>query len=106
MSSAEELMRPVVASQEDDVEALNLLANALLKQDKTDEAIELLEKAASLQPDSAVAQLRLGAGLLAVESMPAGLSILKKPSRWTPSCSRRMSCWCSTTWTRRILTKR
>ena len=47
-AAAEELIRPVVAFWEDDVGVLNLLAKALLKQDKTDEVIELLEKVVSL----------------------------------------------------------
>ena len=62
---AEEMIRPVVDSQNGDIDALYLLSKALLKQDRADEAIELLEKAVSLQPDSAVAQLRLGTALLA-----------------------------------------
>jgi len=72
-SSAEELIRPVVASHEDDMVALNLLASALLKQNKWDEAIVLLEKAASLQPNSAVTQLRLGVGLLAAGRQTKGI---------------------------------
>jgi putative PEP-CTERM system TPR-repeat lipoprotein len=81
---AEELIRPVVAFQEDDVVALNLLAKALLKQDRTDEAIELLEKAVSLQPDSAVAQLRLGTGLLAAGKYDSGVGRIEKALEMDP----------------------
>ncbi len=61
----EELVRPVIAAVPEDVDAMNLLAATLLRQGKTDEGIELLTKVAELQPDSPVAQMRLGAGMLA-----------------------------------------
>ena len=62
-----ELIRPVVAARENDMDAINLLSHALLKQNKAgdaEEAANLLLKAASQQPDSANAQMRLGASLL------------------------------------------
>jgi putative PEP-CTERM system TPR-repeat lipoprotein len=77
-AAAEALMRPVVVNREDDVVAANLLAQALLKQGKTDEAIVLLEKAVTLWPDSAAAQYRLGAGLLAAKQYEAGVERLQK----------------------------
>ena len=83
-AAAEELIRPVVASREEDVEALNLLAKALFKQDKTDEVIELLEKSVSLQPDSAVAQFRLGAGLLVARKYHGGIDHLEKALEMDP----------------------
>ena len=83
-AAAEELIRPVVASQEGDLEALNLLANALLKQNKMDEALVLLEKAVSLQPDSAVAELRLGAGLLESGKQADGVEHIEKALEMDP----------------------
>jgi len=83
-AAAEELIRPVVAYKGDDVAALNLLASSLLKQNKVDEAIVLLEKAASLQPDSASAQLRLGAGLLAGGKQAAGVEGIEKALEMDP----------------------
>ena len=60
----QELLRPVLDANPEDVDALNLMANALLRDGKTDEGITLLSRVAALQPDSPVAQVRLGAGLL------------------------------------------
>jgi tetratricopeptide (TPR) repeat protein len=58
------LLQPVVGTDPDDVTSLDLLADALFKLDKTDDGLELLAKVSHLKPDSAVAQFRLGAGLL------------------------------------------
>jgi putative PEP-CTERM system TPR-repeat lipoprotein len=63
-SVVQALLQPVLDSNPDDLEALNLTANALLQDGNTHEGIELLSRVAALQPDSPVAQLRLGAGLL------------------------------------------
>ena len=57
----EKLIRPIVAARSEDIVALNILAAALLQQGKTDEAISLLQKVVEIQPDSAAAQMRLGA---------------------------------------------
>ena len=105
-AEAEELIRPVMAIQEDDVAALDLLANALLGQGKMDEAIELLVKVASLQPDSADAQFRLGVGLSQMVSNPRALNILRMPARWTPNSNQQIYCWCRPIWNRRNLIKR
>ena len=83
-AAGEELIRPVVTFRKDDVEALNLLATALLNQNKTDEAIDLLGKAAGLQPDSAVAQLQFGAGLLAGGKQAAGIEHIEKALEMDP----------------------
>ncbi len=61
---AEELMRPVVEQRPEDVAALKLMANSLLRQEKTDEGISMLARAAELEPESAASQIGLGAGLL------------------------------------------
>lgn len=73
----EELMSPVLLFNDKDTGALNLLANALLKQGRTGEAVELLERVVSLQPDSSMAQLRLGAGLLAGGEQKSGVERLE-----------------------------
>jgi putative PEP-CTERM system TPR-repeat lipoprotein len=61
---AEELLRPMVEANQNDVGALNLLASALLRQGKSDESIELLSRVVALNPDSPQAQMRLGMGLM------------------------------------------
>ena len=73
----EELLRPVLALGQNDAGVMNLLANALLRQGKTDEAIDLLSEVAELEPDSAMAQIRLGAGMLAggVEHIESALRL-------------------------------
>lgn len=63
-SAVEALLQPVLDADPQDVDALNLAANAMLGQGRTDEGIDLLSRVAALQPDSPVAQVRLGAGLL------------------------------------------
>jgi putative PEP-CTERM system TPR-repeat lipoprotein len=64
-ASVPPLLQPVLDSNPEDIDALNLTASALLQEGNTSEAIELLNKVATLQPDSAEAQVRLGAGMLA-----------------------------------------
>ena len=62
-AAVQSLLQPVLANDPDDIDALNLTANALLRDRKSNEGIELLSRVAKLQPDSPVAQVRLGAGL-------------------------------------------
>ncbi len=83
-AAAEELIRPVVNFREDDIAALNLLADSLLKQNKTDEAIKWLEKVASLQSNAAISQLRLGVGLLAGQRHAEGVKHVEKAIRMDP----------------------
>jgi len=64
-SEAEQLIRPLISTNNEDTAALNLLANALLKQGKSEEAVKLLERVAELNPDSSSSKIRLGVGLLA-----------------------------------------
>jgi len=63
-SLAERSIRPVVDSGSEDVEALNLFANILMKNGASDEAVSILSRVVDLEPDSPVALSRLGAGLL------------------------------------------
>ena len=60
-----------------DVDALNLLANALIGQGKSDEAISTLNRVVALDPDSSAAQLRLGASLLVKGQSRAGVEKLE-----------------------------
>ena len=79
----EELLRPVLALGQNDAGAMNLLANALLRQGKTDEAIDLLSEVAELEPDSPMAQMRLGAGMLAGGEQ-AGVEHIESALRLNP----------------------
>ncbi len=79
----EEMLRPVLAMGQNDAGAMNLLANALLRQGKTDEAIDLLSEIAELEPDSPMAQMRLGAGML-VGGEQAGVEHIESALRLNP----------------------
>ncbi|MBV1927909.1 MAG: PEP-CTERM system TPR-repeat protein PrsT [Gammaproteobacteria bacterium] len=82
-AQVEELLRPVLALGQNDAGAMNLLANALLRQGKTDEAIDLLSEVAELEPDSSAAQMRLGAGML-VGGEQAGVAHIESALRLNP----------------------
>lgn len=82
-TEVEALVRPVLALGLNDAGAMNLLANALLRQGKTDEAVDLLSEIAELDPDSPVAQMRLGAGLLA-SGEQAGVEHIESALRLNP----------------------
>ena len=59
---AEELIRPVVNTNGNDIFSMNLLARALIKQGDSAEAVELLQRIVDLKPESAVARTRLATG--------------------------------------------
>jgi len=82
-AQVEELLRPVLAMGQNDAGAMNLLANALLRQGKTDEAIDLLSEVAELKPDSPMAKMRLGAGMLAGGEQ-AGVEHIESALRLNP----------------------
>ena len=82
-AQVEELLRPVLALGQNDAGAMNLLANALLREGKTDEAIDLLSEVAELDPDSPTAQMRLGAGML-VGGEQAGVEHIESALRLNP----------------------
>lgn len=63
-TSVQRLLQPVIDSDLEDVDALNLMSTAYLNEGKTSEAIALLARVVELQPDSAEAKVRLGAGML------------------------------------------
>lgn len=79
----EELLRPVLALAQNDAGAMNLLANALMRQGKADEAIDLLSEVAELEPGSPQAQMRLGAGMLA-SGEQAGVEYIESALRLNP----------------------
>jgi putative PEP-CTERM system TPR-repeat lipoprotein len=62
--AAEELILPVAKANPNDTGALRLLANAQLGLQKVDQGISTLARITQLEPDSADALVRLGAGLL------------------------------------------
>lgn len=64
-SAVERLIRPVVNEKTDDLVLINLLADALMAQGKTEEGLVWLRRAEELQPESAEAKARLGQGLFA-----------------------------------------
>ncbi|MEZ5529360.1 MAG: PEP-CTERM system TPR-repeat protein PrsT [Porticoccaceae bacterium] len=82
---AEELIRPVVDSNKDDVEALDILAGILLNQGKTEEGQQLLSRVAALQPDSPLAQTRLGASLLASGDVAQSLEHIESALKLDPA---------------------
>jgi putative PEP-CTERM system TPR-repeat lipoprotein len=76
-TGAEKLIRPVVARNESDVLALNILATALLNSGETGEGITYLKKVAALQPESAGERYRLGLGLMIGGNTEAGSEALE-----------------------------
>jgi putative PEP-CTERM system TPR-repeat lipoprotein len=60
----QEILQPVLDNYPEDVDALNLMSNALIRSGQSDKGLEMLAKAAELQPDNPLAQVRLGAGML------------------------------------------
>jgi putative PEP-CTERM system TPR-repeat lipoprotein len=83
-AEAEDAIRPVYESNQADVEALNLLANALVIQGKMDEGIDLLEKAVELEPDSSAAKMRLGAGMIGAGEQDSGLEYVESAIQMNP----------------------
>jgi len=81
----EELMRPVVQHNGEDIFALNLLAISLMNQGKIDESIQLLERLVALQPESPKAHLQLAAGKLLDERTAEGFEQLKAAIKLDPS---------------------
>jgi len=82
--AAEKLLRPVLESRPDDVESLNMLANALIGQGRGGEGIEILARVVELQPESSQAKARLGAGYFATGKIDSGIAVLKDTVRDNP----------------------
>ncbi len=68
----EELLRPLLETNTNDIGAMNILATALLKQGESNEAVDLLSKIVALNPDSPEAQMRLGVGHMISGDAAAG----------------------------------
>jgi putative PEP-CTERM system TPR-repeat lipoprotein len=75
--NAERLLLPVVAKNKDDIEALNLLANARMAQGNVDAAVELLARVVKLQPKSNAAKARLGVAYLSGGFEELGMKTLR-----------------------------
>lgn len=60
----QKLVRPILDRNPDDIDALNLMASALMRDGRSDEGLEMLAHISRLQPDSPAAQIKLGAGLM------------------------------------------
>lgn len=75
--NAERLLLPIVAKNENDIEALNLLANARIAQGNIEAAVELLTRVVKLEPKSNAAKARLAAAYLSGGSEELGLKTLK-----------------------------
>lgn len=72
-----DLLRPVTATDDTNVLALNLLANALMKTGKVDEAIALQQRIAELLPESAAVRTELGISQMRMGQQTRGLENLQ-----------------------------
>lgn len=84
-ASAEALILPVTTARQNDVDALNVLAIALFRQQKSDEAIDLLTKIASIQPDSPAAQTQLGKALWSQGEQESAMEHLQRALQLDPN---------------------
>jgi len=82
--AAEKLIQPVLKQQKDDEFAMNLLASALMGQNKTTEGVDYFKKIVGLNPDLAPAHIKLGLGLVAAGDIDAGIEQLKKARELNP----------------------
>jgi putative PEP-CTERM system TPR-repeat lipoprotein len=65
VKEAQGVLRTALDNNPDDVQALNIMANALLLDDQADRGLVLYARIAQLDPDWAIVPLRLEAGLMA-----------------------------------------
>lgn len=63
-TDAQQTLRPVLHADPTDTLSLNLMAKALMQDDKQQQALKILETVRAIEPDSANAHFELGAGLL------------------------------------------
>lgn len=61
---AQDILQPALDYNPDDVQALNIMANAMLLDDQASKAMALYSRIAQLQPHAQIAPLRLEAGLV------------------------------------------
>jgi len=76
-TDVEKLLLPVIRTKEDDTDSLKMLASAYMQQGRGSEGIALFSKIATLQPDSAIAQLDLASALLVSGDENKGLKQLE-----------------------------
>jgi len=74
----ERLIRPILREREDDAEAVDLLAYALVGRNQHAEAIPYLAKLSRSMPESALVDLRLGSAFLATGRTDEGVSLIRK----------------------------
>jgi len=83
--AAEQLIRPVVESDQNDIISMNILAESLWQQDKMDESVDLLEKISTQNPDSTNDQLRLALGHIGNGDRQTAIDLLEKVLQTDPT---------------------
>lgn len=83
-AQAEVLLRDILVNEPEDVFSLDLLADALAKESRPDESVEVLKKIVKLSPDSAVARSRLGFGMMNAGMVDQGLAELESSRELDP----------------------
>jgi len=81
---AEALIRPVVLKSANDVYAIDVLANSLMKQGKTKQGVEILAQQLAMDPSSPKALTRLGGSLLDNGDAAQGIKYLTKALQLDP----------------------
>jgi len=76
-AEVEQLLLPVIRTDEEDVASLKMLASAHMQQGRGNEGVILFSKIASLQPDSAIAHLDWASALLVNGNEDKGLEQLE-----------------------------
>lgn len=82
--TAESMIQSVLKQQKDDEFAMNLLASALMGQNKTTEGVDYFKRIVGLKPELAPAHINLGLGLVAAGDIDAGIEQLKKARELNP----------------------
>ena len=85
---AEVILRSVVKSQPDNVDALWLLGRALAQQDRLKESIDVYSRAAQVEPDRAVFHESLGVMLIQTGNVLEGRKALSKAFELDPEALR------------------
>lgn len=82
--NAETMIRPVVQRVPDDLTAKELLASSLMIQGKSGEAARILEEISTIEPNSPIAQLKAGVGLISSGQPAKGMESLSKALAFAP----------------------
>jgi putative PEP-CTERM system TPR-repeat lipoprotein len=83
-NAAERLIKPVIEQNKDDSFALNVMASALVGQNKTKEGLSYFQKIVVLQPEFAPARINLGLGLIVSGNQQSGIAQLEKAKELNP----------------------